>query len=301
MRSRHRHVDRPGSRRFVVREPTASHLHDDQQSVGVAERRKRLAPLTIRLEAELPERCDRIRDVRDWKADLGQGQVPARFGACEEFNDVPLRVAEVDGAGAVPVREVVLLREVESSPPRLERVDVEREVMRRGVAADEARSRADLVAVPGRQLVGIGGREDGIEDLHRYCLGDSVGAAVAQTTYTASEAARALGISLDTLRRWDRQGRIRVRRDAANRRLISAREIERLRGQETHGLSARNRFPGVVQSVKVEGLLAQVRIAVTEPVEITAIVTADAVAELGLERGSPASAVVKATSVMVER
>ena len=57
----------------------------------------------------------------------------------------------------------------------------------------------------------------------------------------------------------------------------------------------------MVQSVKVEGLLAQVRIAVTEPVEITAIVTADAVAELGLERGSPASAVVKATSVMVER
>jgi molybdopterin-binding protein len=126
-------------------------------------------------------------------------------------------------------------------------------------------------------------------------------AKLAQSTYTAAEAARALGISLDTLRRWDRQGRIRVRRDAANRRVVSAREIERLRGRDAHGLSARNRFPGVVQSVKVEGLLAQVRIAVTEPVEITAIVTADAVAELGLERGSPASAVVKATSVMVER
>jgi molybdopterin-binding protein len=82
---------------------------------------------------------------------------------------------------------------------------------------------------------------------------------------------------------------------------VAAREIERLRGADGHGLSARNRFPGVVQSVKVEGLLAQVRITVTEPVEITAIVTADAAAELGLERGSPASAVVKATSVMVER
>jgi len=120
-------------------------------------------------------------------------------------------------------------------------------------------------------------------------------------TYTASEAARALGISLDTLRRWDRQGRIRVRRDAANRRVVSAREIERLRGRETHGLSARNRLPGVVRSVQVEGLLAQVRISVTGPVEITAIVTADAVAELGLERGAPASAVVKSTSIMVER
>jgi len=124
---------------------------------------------------------------------------------------------------------------------------------------------------------------------------------VAQATYTASEAARALGISLDTLRRWDRQGRIRVRRDAANRRIVPAKEVERLRAREPQGLSARNRFPGVVQSVRVEGLLAQVQIAVTEPVEITAIVTADAVAELGLERGLPATAVVKSTSIMVER
>jgi molybdopterin-binding protein len=124
---------------------------------------------------------------------------------------------------------------------------------------------------------------------------------VPQPTYTASEAARALGISLDTLRRWDRQGRIRVRRDAANRRVVPVKEVERLRGREPQGLSARNRFPGVVHSVRVEGLLAQVRIAVTEPVEITAIVTAEAVAELGLERGMPATAVVKSTSIMVER
>ncbi|HYY02866.1 MAG TPA: TOBE domain-containing protein [Gaiellaceae bacterium] len=122
-----------------------------------------------------------------------------------------------------------------------------------------------------------------------------------QAMYTASEAARALGISLDTLRRWDRQGRIRTRRDSANRRIVPAKEVERLRGRDLHGLSARNHFPGVVQSVRVEGLLAQVRIAVTEPVEITAIVTADAAVELGLERGTPASAVVKSTSIMVER
>lgn len=121
------------------------------------------------------------------------------------------------------------------------------------------------------------------------------------TTYSASEAARALGISLDTLRRWDRQGRIRTRRDSANRRIVPVTEVERLRARDPHGLSARNRFPGVVESVRIEGLLAQVRIAVTEPVEITAIVTADAVAELGLERGTPASAVVKSTSIMVER
>jgi molybdopterin-binding protein len=124
---------------------------------------------------------------------------------------------------------------------------------------------------------------------------------VAQATYTASEAARALGISLDTLRRWDRQGRIRVTRDVANRRVVAAREVDRLRKREPHTLSARNRFPGVVKSVRVEGLLAQITIAVTEPVEITAIVTADAVLELGLESGSPATAVVKSTSIMVER
>ena len=124
---------------------------------------------------------------------------------------------------------------------------------------------------------------------------------MAADTYTAGEAARALGISLDTLRRWDRQGRIRVDRDAANRRVVAAKEIARLRKQEPHALSARNRFPGVVQSVRVEGLLAQVQIAVTQPVEITAIVTADAVADLGLERGSQATAVVKSTSIMVER
>jgi molybdopterin-binding protein len=124
---------------------------------------------------------------------------------------------------------------------------------------------------------------------------------VARQSYTASEAARALGISIDTLRRWDRQGRIRVRRDSANRRVVSAKEVDRLRGREQQALSARNRFPGVVQSVRVEGLLAQVQIAVTEPVEITAIVTADAVTALGLERGLPATAVVKSTSIMVER
>src|SRR5919202_6499650 len=81
-----------------------------------------------------------------------------------------------------------------------------------------------------------------------------------QRTYTASEAARALGISLDTLRRWDRQGRIRVRRDRANRPRVPAGEIERLRGGEPHRLSARNRFEGIVSAVEVDGLLAQVEL-----------------------------------------
>jgi molybdopterin-binding protein len=123
---------------------------------------------------------------------------------------------------------------------------------------------------------------------------------VAKTVYSAREAAQALGISLDTLRRWDRAGRIKTRRDAANRRVVSAKEIERLRGGDDSQLSARNRFHGTVRSVRVEGLLAQVEILVTEPSRVVAIVTRDAVEELGLQPGSPATAIVKSTSVMVE-
>jgi molybdopterin-binding protein len=119
--------------------------------------------------------------------------------------------------------------------------------------------------------------------------------------YSASEAARALGISLDTLRRWDRSGRIRTERDAANRRLVPASEIERLRGKADDELSARNRFRGVVRSVEVEGFLARVEIDVTEPARVVAIITREAVEELGLEPGVGAAAVVKSTSVMVER
>lgn len=120
-------------------------------------------------------------------------------------------------------------------------------------------------------------------------------------SYTASEAARALGISLDTLRRWDREGRIQVDRDQANHRVVPAAEIERLRGADNHTLSARNRFRGVVQSVEVDGLLARVEIEVTEPARVVAIITRDAAEELGLKPGMGAAAVVKATSVMVER
>jgi molybdopterin-binding protein len=119
---------------------------------------------------------------------------------------------------------------------------------------------------------------------------------------TAAEAARALGISLDTLRRWDRAGKIRVERDSANRRVVAASEVERLRGQQgSEQLSARNRFHGVVRSVEVEGLLARVEIEVTEPARVVAIITRESAEQLGLKPGGSATGVVKATSVMVER
>ena len=120
-------------------------------------------------------------------------------------------------------------------------------------------------------------------------------------TYTGAEAARALGISLDTLRRWDRAGKIATSRDSANRRLVAATEVERLRGERSDKLSARNRLRGVVRNVEVDGLLAQVVIDVTEPCTVVAVVTRDSVVDLDLTSGDPASAVVKATSVMLER
>jgi molybdopterin-binding protein len=119
------------------------------------------------------------------------------------------------------------------------------------------------------------------------------------------DAARAIGVSPDTLRRWERAGKLRTTRDAANRRRVPRREIERLSGHRSRhqagdSLSARNRFPGVVRSVEIDGVMALVEIE-AGPHLVTAAVTRDAVQELGLAPGVPATAAVKATSVMVER
>jgi molybdopterin-binding protein len=119
------------------------------------------------------------------------------------------------------------------------------------------------------------------------------------------EAARAIGVSADTLRRWERAGKLRTSRDSANRRRVPAEEVERLAGHPTRheagdSLSARNRFPGVVRSVESDGVMALVEIE-AGPHLVTAAVTRDAVEELGLAEGVPAVATVKATSVMVHR
>jgi molybdopterin-binding protein len=119
--------------------------------------------------------------------------------------------------------------------------------------------------------------------------------------YSVGEAAKTLGISVDTLRRWERQGRIKAERDASNRRIVRASEIERLRGEPglAH-LSARNRFNGVITDVKIDGLMAQVEMVVSDPVRLVALVTRDAIEELELRPGMSATAIVKSTSVMVQ-
>ena len=119
------------------------------------------------------------------------------------------------------------------------------------------------------------------------------------------DAAAAIGVSVDTLRRWDRAGKLRTHRDELNRRRVPATEVRRLAARPQRHLtgsrgSARNRFPGVVSSVEVDGVMALVEIK-AGPFLLTAAITRDSVHELGLAPGVKVSALVKATSMMVER
>jgi molybdopterin-binding protein len=125
------------------------------------------------------------------------------------------------------------------------------------------------------------------------------------TGLTLGEAAKAIGVSQDTLRRWDRAGKLHTQRDERNRRLVPMAEVRRLgarRQRHATGapLSARNRLTGVVRSVEVDGVMALVELE-AGPFLITAAVTRDSVEELGLMEGVQATATVKATSVMIGR
>ncbi|MDQ6745849.1 MAG: helix-turn-helix transcriptional regulator [Actinomycetota bacterium] len=123
--------------------------------------------------------------------------------------------------------------------------------------------------------------------------------------FTLGEAAQAIGVSLDTLRRWDRAGKLRTERDERNHRIVPAEEVRRLshrhqRHETGARLSARNRLTGIVRSVEADGVMALVELE-AGPFLITAAVTRDSIEELGLMEGVEATATVKATSVMIER
>src|SRR5256885_502101 len=88
---------------------------------------------------------------------------------------------------------------------------------------------------------------------------------MAKADLTLGQAAKELGVSVDTLRRWDRAGKLRTMRDDRNRRRVPAREVKRLRARPARHrtgepLSARNRFPGVARSVEVDGVMALVEL-----------------------------------------
>src|SRR2546428_375872 len=99
-----------------------------------------------------------------------------------------------------------------------------------------------------------------------------------------------------------RLSRRRLNPPSASRRRVPVSEVDRLRVGRSggHDHSARNRFSGVVREIKVEGLLAQVELE-AGPFRVVAVITREAVEALGLREGMAATALVKATSVMVER
>jgi molybdopterin-binding protein len=166
--------------------------------------------------------------------------------------------------------------------------------------AARGRCRIGLVVLARRTYSNVGRRSVRAYAMLRHMERPSAG-----PDLSVGEAAAALGISSDTLRRWDRNGRLRTVRDERNQRRVPVSEIERLGNvpvREGTGdqLSTRNRFAGVVRSVQVDGIMALVEIE-AGPHRITSVVTRDAVEELGLAPGVPATAMVKSTSVMIER
>lgn len=115
------------------------------------------------------------------------------------------------------------------------------------------------------------------------------------------EVATALGVSVDTLRRWEADGRVEFERQR-NQRVLRAdklADLVRLEASAPRGSSARNRMAGVVVSVKRDGVMAQVELACGD-YRIVSLMSREAADDLGLEPGSPATAVVKATTVIIE-
>ena len=114
-------------------------------------------------------------------------------------------------------------------------------------------------------------------------------------------AATALGVSVDTLRRWERDGRVAFERHGGQRYLSSTALADLLRERTgSESTSARNRMAGVVVSVQRDGVMAQVDLA-CGPYRIVSLMSREAAEDLGLAPGVAATAVVKATNVIVDR
>jgi molybdopterin-binding protein len=132
---------------------------------------------------------------------------------------------------------------------------------------------------------------------------------------TARAAAERLGVAYSTLKRWVHTGRVRTTRTEGGHHRVAEAEVERLIARQEPaasrrsprtpdesdslgGISARNRLHGFVEEVRVDGLLAQVRLRVGDQ-SLTAVITADAVRALRLRRGDDAFAIIKSTEVMI--
>jgi molybdopterin-binding protein len=136
------------------------------------------------------------------------------------------------------------------------------------------------------------------------------------TLLTVRAASQRLGVAYSTLKRWVHTGHVRTTLTEGGHHRVSEAEIERLlarqqpeTGRRGHaaagdesleGLSARNRLHGFIDEVRIDGLLAQVRLRVGDQ-SLTAVITADAVRALKLRRGDDALAIVKSTEVMIAK
>ena len=133
---------------------------------------------------------------------------------------------------------------------------------------------------------------------------------------TPREAARRLGVGYSTLKQWIYKGTLRTSRTGGGHHRVAEAEIERLLASQGHvpaplkprrrtpgvlvALSGRNQLRGIIEEVRAEGLLAQVRLRIGDQ-RLTAVITRDAVDELKLKRGQQALAVIKSTEVMIAR
>jgi molybdopterin-binding protein len=133
---------------------------------------------------------------------------------------------------------------------------------------------------------------------------------------TARAAAQRLGVGYSTLKRWVLSGHVRTVRTEGGHHRVSEAEIDRLMAHQQPaarrpvtaagadeslgGLSARNRLHGFIDEVRIDGLLAQIRLRVGDQ-SLTAVITADAVRALKLRRGDDALAIIKSTEVMIAR
>jgi molybdopterin-binding protein len=130
---------------------------------------------------------------------------------------------------------------------------------------------------------------------------------MAASSLRVGQAAEMLGVTVDTIRRWEIEGRLRVERSSGGQRLVPMAEVTRLLAVRRRSAtdrpiiagSARNRFPGVVTRIEKDGVAAVVEI-VAGPHRVVSLMTAEAVDELGLAVGDEAIGVVKATNVIVE-
>ena len=116
-----------------------------------------------------------------------------------------------------------------------------------------------------------------------------------------------LGVSVETLRRWEAEGRMRMERSDGNQRMVDVAEVTRLLDERRRrtadrpivAQSARNRFAGIVTRIEKDRVAAVVEV-MAGPHRVVSLMTAEAVDDLGLEVGQEAVCVVKATNVMVE-